>query len=194
MIISETKGDLFDAPDGAALIHACNCVGSWGGGIARAFRDRYPAAYKVYNSHCRNFQQKPEQHTIIDSRTSKSRTLTLPLGTALLIPPQEVDIAKSGKRNWIICLFTSRAFGRSVSPPDVILENTVHAIRDMRRQIEELREGGGDIARDGKVYSCRFNSGLFHVKWEDSKAVLEKEINGMDAIQKIVVIRPEGEE
>lgn len=75
----------------------------------------------------------------------------------------------------------------------MILENSVHAIRDMRRQIEELQKDGADIAHDGKVYSCRFNSGLFHVKWEDSKAVLEEELTGMEAIQEVVVVRPEGE-
>jgi ADP-ribose 1''-phosphate phosphatase len=64
----------------------------------------------------------------------------------------------------------------------------------MARQIEELREGGDDIACDGKIYSCRFNSGLFHVKWEDSKAVLEREMNGIEGVQEIVVVRPESEE
>jgi ADP-ribose 1''-phosphate phosphatase len=155
---------------------------------------QYPAAYKVYNNHCKTLRQNAEEHTIIDSQTKKPRALSLPLGTTLIIPPQEEDVAKSGKSHWIICLFTSRAFGRSVSPPNVILENSVHAIRDMRRQIEELHQAGEDIASDGKVYSCRFNSGLFHVKWEDSKAVLEREMGGMKAVQEIVVVRPEGEE
>lgn len=60
--VQETPGDLFDAPNGAALIRenptfsdclffkkiltnlvnvdACNCQGVWGAGIARAFRER----------------------------------------------------------------------------------------------------------------------------------------------------------
>jgi ADP-ribose 1''-phosphate phosphatase len=148
----------------------------------------------VYNNHCKTLGENTAKHTIIDSKTNQPRALTLPLGTTLIIPPQEEDVAKSGKSHWIVCLFTSRAFGRSVSPPNVILENSVHAIRDMRRQIEELHQAGEDIASGGKVYSCRFNSGLFHVKWEDSKAVLEREMDGMDAVQEIVVVRPEGEE
>lgn len=64
-MITEVEGDLFDAPDGAVLIRtymrfhldcfvadvsllptkdACNCKGSWGAGIAEAFRDKvsYP--------------------------------------------------------------------------------------------------------------------------------------------------------
>lgn len=155
---------------------------------------QYPAAYKVYSNHCKTLQQNVEQHTIIDSQTNQPRALTLPLGTTLIIPPQEGDISKSGKSHWIVCLFTSRAFGRSASPPNVILENSVHAIRDMRQQIEELRQEGEDIASDGKIYSCRFNSGLFHVKWEDSKAVLEREMSGMDGVKEIVVVRLENEE
>ncbi|KAF3891950.1 hypothetical protein GY631_4499 [Trichophyton interdigitale] len=38
--ITEIEGDLFLAPEGAALIHACNCQGSWGKGIALEFKNR----------------------------------------------------------------------------------------------------------------------------------------------------------
>jgi ADP-ribose 1''-phosphate phosphatase len=83
------------------------------------------------------------------------------------------DETTTRNRHWIVCLFTSRAYGRYVSKPEIILENSVHAIRDMRQQLEELREAG---AWGGKLYSCRFNSGLFNVAWEDSRKVLEREL------------------
>lgn len=48
--IKETEGDIFSSPDGSVLIHACNCQGAWGAGVAAAFRTKYPAAYKVGNA------------------------------------------------------------------------------------------------------------------------------------------------
>lgn len=127
--------------------------------------------------------------------------MKLPLGTALIIPPQPQDYISSSstrgndkKKHWIICLFTSRAYGQGVSKPDVILENSVHAIRDMRKQLEELFESEGDAQNwDGKVYSCRFNSGLFGVEWKASKRVLEEELDGMVGVEEVVVVRPGGE-
>ncbi|KUL86413.1 hypothetical protein ZTR_08153 [Talaromyces verruculosus] len=202
MKITDIEGDLFDAPDGAVLIHACNCLGSWGGGIAKVFQNKYPAAYKIYNAHCRTLLKQKRPHTLVHSQTNDSKTVNLPLGTALIIPPQPQDYSSSSstrgkdkKKHWIVCLFTSRAYGRGVSKPDVILENSVHAIRDMRKQLEELFESNEDSQKwDGKVYSCRFNSGLFGVEWKASKAVLEKELDGMVGVEEVVVVRPEGEQ
>ncbi|KAJ7598744.1 hypothetical protein C8J56DRAFT_914868 [Mycena floridula] len=54
MGITYIGGDLFEAPVGSILIHACNTAGSWGGGIAVAFLERYPAAFQVYRSHCQS--------------------------------------------------------------------------------------------------------------------------------------------
>lgn len=71
--IVERVGDIFDGPANSVLIHACNCIGSWGGGIAAAFRLRYPAAFAVYRDHCQ--------------RLSPNELLA----TALLIAPQEAD-------------------------------------------------------------------------------------------------------
>ncbi|KAH0158321.1 hypothetical protein KCU67_g7558, partial [Aureobasidium melanogenum] len=65
----ERKGDLFDAPPNTLLLHACNCVGSWGAGIALAFKKRYPKHFAVYEAYC------------------KSKTPNSILSTCLLIPP-----------------------------------------------------------------------------------------------------------
>ncbi|OKL58438.1 ADP-ribose 1''-phosphate phosphatase [Talaromyces atroroseus] len=216
MKIAEIEGDLFDAPDGAALIHACNCLGSWGGGIAKSFKNKYPAAFKTYNAHCKRFLKTRQPYTIVHSTTGKPRTINVPLGTALIIPPQKEDYAcfptpatisddshnshddqdgmEKKKKHWIICLFTSRAYGRYVSKPDIILENSVHAIRDMRQQLERLCDAENGDEWTGQLYSCRFNSGLFGVEWEDSKRVLERELQGMEGVEEVVVVRPEGEE
>jgi len=39
---TEVVGNLLTAPHGAILVHACNTLGSWGAGIALAFRGKYP--------------------------------------------------------------------------------------------------------------------------------------------------------
>lgn len=49
--IIEEVGDIFDAPANTLIVHACNCQGSWGAGIAKAFKDRYPKAYMEYVRH-----------------------------------------------------------------------------------------------------------------------------------------------
>ncbi|KNG82201.1 hypothetical protein ANOM_008465 [Aspergillus nomiae NRRL 13137] len=188
--IREIQGDLFDAPDGAALIHACNCIGSWGGGIAKAFKQKYPAAYNIYHSHCQKYKFSPESIVAPDQPnnpqlSTRNRNIRLPEGTALIIPPQETDYRGKSKKHWIICLFTSRNFGKRVSPPEVIIQNTELAVADMVRQIDELRADESGI---GELWSCRFNSGLFGVKWELSRRVLEE--SGLD----FTVVRPEDED
>ncbi|WEW54636.1 ADP-ribose 1''-phosphate phosphatase [Emydomyces testavorans] len=99
--ILELEGNLFDAPENAALIHACNCQGTWGKGIAETFRAKYPGAYRIYRAHCQKYlqQQSKTSGRPIDStaqgtegsREGSKRVLRSPEGTALLIPPQPED-------------------------------------------------------------------------------------------------------
>ncbi len=147
--ITDRFGDLFTTTTTTPtlLIHACNTVGSWGGGIAAAFRARYPAAYKVYRAHC--LQSTPNQL----------------VGTALLIPPQENGNRQ--QQHYIGCLFTSRKYGRAVDSPEQILRATGPAMRELMRCIVE--EG----VVFGEVRMCRINSGLFNVPWGRSKGAIE---------------------
>ena len=47
-------GDLFaNVHQAQALAHGCNCQGSMGAGIARGFRERYPAMYAEYRALCK---------------------------------------------------------------------------------------------------------------------------------------------
>ncbi|RDW90237.1 uncharacterized protein DSM5745_02012 [Aspergillus mulundensis] len=195
--ITETEGDLFDAPDGTALIHACNCIGSWGAGIARVFRTKYPAAYRIYESHCRAYIKDPQYRNISASAATSStnqlatRNTRLPEATTLIIPPQRRDYERPrGRKHWIICLFTSRGFGRGVSGVDVILQNTELAVADLKEQLDELeeRELGPEDVGITELRACRFNSGLFGVKWALTKRILEE--SGLE----ILVVRPPSEE
>jgi len=48
------KMNLFDAPPGSFLIHAVNCKGVWGSGIAALFREKFPNAYAAYKLQCKS--------------------------------------------------------------------------------------------------------------------------------------------
>ncbi|AEO61394.1 hypothetical protein MYCTH_2311508 [Thermothelomyces thermophilus ATCC 42464] len=158
--IADRIGDLFAAPPNSVLIHACNTVGSWGGGIALAFRSRYPDAFKVYRAHCA--RSIPDQL----------------VGTALLIRPPAAATAggatggSRGMGHYIGCLFTSRGYGRSRDPPESILGATGPAMRHLMRLIAEEEERTG--AQIGEVRMCRINSGLFAVPWDRTKRVVEE--------------------
>lgn len=141
--LTEITGDIFSAPDNAIIIHACNCIGSWGAGIAAAFKQRYPRAYEAYSVHC-------------EANTPDSL-----IGTALLIPPSEAK----GRRHYVGCLFTSKRFGRARDKPDVILGYTTPAMEDLISAV--VKDGGVEAIR-----MCQINSGLFGVPWEDSKALI----------------------
>nr|KMM72344.1 hypothetical protein CPAG_08641 [Coccidioides posadasii RMSCC 3488] len=234
--ITETEGDLFDAPENTALIHACNCQGSWGKGIAETFRAKYPAAYRIYRSHCQRYLVDGKKLSE-NSKDTPGRALRYPEGTALLIPPQPDDYIPqngpdsavtpstqgkkgggratrrslpkhrpAGKKHWIVCLFTSWHYSAKLkSSPDVILENTILALGDLKRQLEELqsskrdgRESALDVSESEKeerrlveapteIWSCRFNAGLFGVPWQKTKALMEE--SGCQ----VTVVRPVGE-
>ncbi|KAL3467549.1 hypothetical protein BJX64DRAFT_247982 [Aspergillus heterothallicus] len=165
--VTEVKGDLFQIPpDGAALIQACNCRGTWGGGIARTFAVKYPAAYKVYTAFCLDFWKNP--HYLTTSRVPYGEfEVKLPEGHTLIIPPQKEDYEKpQGRKHWVICLFTSYEFGKRKAAVDVILRNTELALADMKAQLPEHEING--------LYTCQINAGLFNVPWPRTKKLLEE--------------------
>ena len=99
-------GDLFDAPKGSIIGHACNTKGVWGSGIAKEFAKRFPKARDVYAQVCQE----------------KGASL---IGTCLLIPAGDYTIA---------CLFTSKNYGSFKDTPAKILEHTQTAVADMIAQ------------------------------------------------------------
>lgn len=152
--LQEVIGDIFGAPSNSVLLHACNCKGSWGAGIAATFKTRYPAAYERYKAHCAKF-----------GATSLA-------GTAYIIQP-----ADSNKfQHYVGCLFTSAGYGKSKDPPFKILSNTKSAVNDMLKQLTVMRQ---DRININDIRMCRINSGYFGIPWKDTKAVLEAiEIQG----------------
>ncbi|RMZ70652.1 adp-ribose 1 -phosphate phosphatase [Pyrenophora seminiperda CCB06] len=148
-------GPIFTAPPSTLLIHACNTHGAWGSGIALAFKQQYPLAYKIYNSFC--------------LVTHSPKTRPVPTGTALLIPPVDGD-----KGHWIGCLFTSRGFGKAKDGGGVIVGNTGPAMEMLLEMVRVVGERvDGEEGGVKEVRMCRINSGKFGVPWEKSAGVLE---------------------
>lgn len=149
---------LFAVQPGSAslLAHACNCRGTWGAGVAAGFRQKFPAAYSVYRSHCQTHASNPSGL----------------LGTCLLIHNTS---SMPGGEYWIACLFTSVGTGQSVAPPNEILEATRLAVTDLLRQlhthrfISTLRPGDDYIP---VINMPKINAGLFRVPWERTEAIL----------------------
>lgn len=114
MPITYIRGSLFDAPRGSYLLHATNTSGEWSGGIARAFKSRYPSIYEYHRDYCINHNPS-----------------TL-LGTTQLI--------ETGSGIRVACLFTSQRGGRRCDSIDRILEATEKGLVDFKRQIENSKD------------------------------------------------------
>ncbi len=98
------KGNLFNAPKGSVLIHACNTQGIWGAGISREFKNRFPYSYGEYQKACNRFK-----HNL--------------LGACLVTTNDNgYDVA---------CLFTSNGIGQSVDNEESILIATKKAIIEL---------------------------------------------------------------
>jgi ADP-ribose 1''-phosphate phosphatase len=146
-------GDIFaSAPPATLLIHACNTRGHWGAGIAKAFKDLYPAAYNLHHDFC--------------TKSPHSKSIPVPTGTAQLIPPADPQ------GHWIGCLFTSAGYGRKKDGEQSILTNTGLAMEMLLELVRRAEEEGE--MRIGEARMCRINSGKFGVEWARSEAVLKE--------------------
>jgi ADP-ribose 1''-phosphate phosphatase len=67
----------------------------------------------------------------------------------------------------VVCLLTSRSYGKDVDKPGTILVNTVLALNDLLND-NMTRECW--LGR--KFASNKFNSGLFNVPWEQTEQIL----------------------
>lgn len=95
-MIQYEKKSLFDVTGKVILVHAVNCKGVMGSGIAKEFKARFPEAFEAYALDC--FKQP------------------LP-GVSALYNTHNPDI-KMG------CLFTSDGYGKYVDDQETILKNT----------------------------------------------------------------------
>ncbi|CAG7978996.1 unnamed protein product [Penicillium salamii] len=200
--VHESPADLFAAPNGSALIRmeyfsampnlsfhftdsiasdACNCMGRWGSGIATVFRDNYPAAFDIYARNCRYYNNNIREHMIEDIRLGNlsqehpMRLVRQPLGTALVIPPQNTDIEIHGRRHWVVCLFVSRWYGSRRDSQADIRNYAYAALRDLAQQITELRIIADEDSEWPRfLFSNQFCSGLFRVPWEETRQLINE--------------------
>ncbi|EXJ61735.1 hypothetical protein A1O7_02164 [Cladophialophora yegresii CBS 114405] len=194
--IREITGDIKDAPDRAVIVHAVNCQGVWGYGIAKELKNMCPAAFEIYRLHCQ--------------RASRPYYLA---GTCLLIAPQRSDYEQKRKlklrgvdnalsrevplpktRHWIACLFTSTGYGKrnlkmnnpGKDSPSQILNHTRLALEEFRTRLEdyEIPDSNKVTTSDavdetpGEIWSSKFNSGAFGVDWELTRDILVEEFDG----------------
>lgn len=157
MGIEYLNQDLFDAPEGSILVHACNAQGVWGSGIAAEFKKQTPESFQEYNSYCK--------HNILIT------------GTSLLI-----ENYQTADKFQIGCLITSEDFGSQKDHREIIKINTALALRDLCQKILVY----GDYSDEIIVYSNKFNSGLFDVPWKQTELILEVVLNRYQNIKWIV--------
>lgn len=185
---------LRNLPSNTFLIHATNCLGEWGAGIALELRGIFPGAYRQCRAHCDSFrnQRAAGQASLYPPREGLA-------GTCHIISPQESDVAAGAPRVFIVCVFTSYGFGRAnpakgkpgLDRPARVLDQTASSLHDFREQLAQLApppheseirrtsdaewsEGGRGIA----VYSPMFNSGAFKVPWEKTQHLIEQQFAG----------------
>jgi len=130
--IEYIEGDLFSNTD-AILLHACNCHGRWGRGVAATFAEKYPLEYKMHQQ----FKAKRGDYQVIEGPT---RT--------------------------IICLFTSKGYGRDTDPAELIVMSTAQSLDALSDYFED---------KEGIVIaSPKINAGLFQVPWPKTEALINQ--------------------
>lgn len=145
--VIESRGDIFSAPPNTLLIHACNCEGSWGAGIAKAFKSHYPSAYQIYHAHCTSHTPEELIGTALliptcrggeDDDSTRTRTKSdrkTKMTTAGNKQPNPSE-KQHKHQHFIGCLFTSRSKGaKKRDPPSHILDATGSAMRDLLEQV-----------------------------------------------------------
>lgn len=155
MTVSTIKMNLFDAPPGSVLVHACNAQGVWGRGIALSFKQRFPKSYWAYKGYCGALPEKILGTAFVFSDRAAGTWVGPPTGGGVLRPAYYVG-----------CLITSSHY----APPDdpaLILEYTEDAIKHLMT-----------MAPPGtRIFSNKFNSGLFGVPWADTEQVLRATVS-----------------
>ncbi|KAB5513123.1 hypothetical protein GE09DRAFT_981386 [Coniochaeta sp. 2T2.1] len=175
--VNEVGHAIRQIPGGSYLVHSTNCLSIWGAGFAQEMSYMFPAAYERYRVFCTQARLDP---------SDRWPPPTL-VGHALIIPPQEADVAMGSPSVNVVCLFTSYGYGRpnkAIGKPGMdrqskILDNTVVALGNFRRQLEEMRARGG--IGDVVIYSPQFNSGAFRVPWDRTKGAVQNAFFGFDS-------------
>jgi ADP-ribose 1''-phosphate phosphatase len=191
----ESTGDIFNAPPNTLIIHACNCDGSWGAGIAAAFKSKYPKAFEVHKDHCDEYGiELIESAQLIPPIDAFEAPDSVPDETPddalqFNIPSSKGLKAKPAK-HFVGCLFTSRHYGRRRDSPGRILAATAPAMVDLLRKVNAWNAEAEPGEKIGEVRMCKINSGLFAVPWAKTRGVLEDIDVSRSSVKSVRVISP----
>lgn len=166
MTIEHRTMDIFDAPAGAVLAHACNARGVWGTGIALGFMRRFPDAYRMYSKYCRTAHQDCAGHALLINAGG--------------IPARE-----------IACLITSVDYGANRDSEEKILKQTRRAMVELEEALESYDYFDSKAGQLNciEVYMPRINSGMFAVPWEKTEAILQELVGKLP--RRYIVCTPE---
>ncbi|EAS31872.3 uncharacterized protein CIMG_07351 [Coccidioides immitis RS] len=152
---------------------------------------QYPAAFRLFRAHCRKYLPLQAQN---QKQPRHIRTYEWDIRHVLITPPQPQDYnpqcprldmrwkrarkrargrgarrrargvanttayapAAPSKKHWIVCLFMSWHYGPRNRDPS---------------EVERFRREGQGA---GKLFACKFNSGLFAVPWEQTREVPQR--------------------
>lgn len=162
-MIEYKKGDMFEAdPQGSLFLHACNCQGVWGSGIARQFKESFPVAYRKYKKYC-------EDNSVMKTGGN------YPTGKYQFLR----DSPKGSNEFYnIINIFTSWNYGKRKDSPSTILHNTGQALYSLFRDaIFDPWQLGFREQGYVQIHSPKINSGYFDVPWEHTESLIEYEIS-----------------
>lgn len=165
-MIKYIRGDLFSHVPSPSkinvLVHACNCKGSWGAGVAAIFAQQYPSCYKSHKQYCGQFKQDSSQL----------------LGTSQIIESSETDPGQKalGSLSLVVCLFTSDFFGHKKLGADDIVHYTKLSLQDLQAKLQTYPKFQDLDRIDDKVVlnMPKINSGLFGVPWPQTEEVLKQ--------------------
>lgn len=175
--IADVAISIRQIPAGSFLVHSTNCLAIWGAGFAAEMSYMFPAAYHCYRQFCHESRLDPSDRWAPPSL----------VGKCLIIPPQEADIAMGAPSVSVVCLFTSYGYGtpnKAIGKPGLdrqskILDQTVVALGEFRRQLEEARAKG--LVEDVVIYSPQINSGAFRVPWDRTKGAVQNAFHGFES-------------
>ncbi|KAK5945546.1 ADP-ribose 1''-phosphate phosphatase [Knufia obscura] len=144
--ILDTDQTIRNLPDDSIIVHATNCLSTWGAGFALELRKEYRQAEQVYKRHCDSFIPPGGKIALRDDL----------IGTCLLIPPQ-FGFAKE-RRVWVACLFASYGYGRMRDPnpgvdrPDQVQAATRSALEHLHLQLRQVSERNYKVIMQPRAY------------------------------------------
>lgn len=146
MKIIYTTEDIFKVKEYSIIVHACNCKGYWGAGIARQIKQRYYRHFQLYSEFCRQCNEKET------------------LGGSLLISPSSTMDNNSNK-HFIACLFTNLTnYVTNPSKEEIeqIINSTNLSLNSLLCQVQEYRNSGIQVET---IHMPKINSGYFGIPW-----------------------------